>query len=386
MQGNGLRLRSEDLDAVVRPLPEATNLPGVLYSASEIYALEQEQLFAKMWVCIGRQQDLAESGDFVTVQVAGESIIVVRGDDGAPRAFYNVCRHRGSRLVQTGLSGSAKAFRCGYHAWTFGLRGELLAAPLMDECPGFRADAHSLAPLRLESWGGFLFVNLDAAALPLSESMKDFPDLSRYGLVQMQAGHRVSYEVAANWKVICENYSECYHCALVHPQLNRITDYRSGGRSEFGVSYNGGPMALGEGHSTMSMTGSSDLPVIAGLSKQDRRNVRYYNLYPNLLLGLAPDYVLVHTAWPLGPDRTRVVCDWLFPPATLESDGFDAGSIIEFWDVTNRQDWGLCESVQAASGSRAARPGPYHSTEACVHAFDKWYVEFLGASLRALAR
>lgn len=144
-------------------------------------------------------------------------------------------------------------------------------------------------------------------------------------------------------------------------------------------------MALNEGCSTMSMSGRSNLPPIEGLTEQDRRSIHYYNLYPNLLLGLAPDHVLVHIAWPLAPGRTRVVCDWLFASAAMGSAEFDSSDIVEFWDLTNRQDWQLCETVQAAARSRAARPGPYRPSEVCVHAFDKWFVATLGTRLTELA-
>ena len=171
----------------------------------------------------------------------------------------------------------------------------------------------------------------------------------------------------------------------MHPQLNRITDFRTGGRSFTGAGFNGGPMALGEGFTTVSMSGERRHPAIEGLSEEDRRQVHYLHFYPTFLIGLAPDYVVVHRVEPVAADRSRVVCDWYYPESTLALETFDPADTIEFWDVTNRQDWGLCEMVQrgAASGTP---PGPYHPLEFCVHAFDRWFVERMGERLEQLRR
>jgi Rieske 2Fe-2S family protein len=166
----------------------------------------------------------------------------------------------------------------------------------------------------------------------------------------------------------------------VHPQLNRISDLTSG-FAQSGAGYNGGPMQLRAGFTTMSMSGAAALPAISGLPEEDHRLVHYYLVYPNLMLGLHPQYVLTHQAWPLAPDRTRVVCQWLFPPESIGAPGFDPADMVEFWDLTNRQDWALCERVQRGAASAGYRPGPYHPAERCVHAFDKWYAEAIAPSL-----
>ncbi|NKB86801.1 MAG: Rieske 2Fe-2S domain-containing protein [Acidobacteria bacterium] len=372
-----------ELDAVRRPVAEATNLPGGLYVEPAVFALEQESIFAKSWICAGRVDDLSEAGAFMTTEIAGRSVLLVRGEDGAVRGFHNVCRHRGACLVQTDC-GTARSFRCNYHGWTYGSDGGLLAAPLMDERPGFDKNDHGLAGVRTEVWGGFVFVNLDPGATELSDAMAGFPDLSRYDLENLRRGHEVSYDVQANWKVLCENYSECYHCALVHPQLNRVTDYRSGGNSFEGPGFNGGPMMLAEGFTTMSTTGERRHPVIEGVGDEETR-VHYLHFYPSFLIALLPEYVLLHRVQPDGPGRSRVSCEWFYPESTLAQSDFDASEEIEFWDVTNRQDWGLCEMVQQGAASRL-RPGPYHPLEYCVHAFDRWYVERVGKRLESLSR
>lgn len=359
------------------PLAEARTLPGAVYTSGEVFRLEQQALFGRSWLCVGREQDLPAAGDFFVQDVAGDSVIVMRGADRAIRAFYNVCRHRGSRLLDAPRGSGLKRVLCPYHAWSYELDGRLHTAPQMPA--DFPAASHSLVPVRLGTHEGFIFLNLDDSAPPLEKHLADLPDLSRFRMAELRCGRRIEYEVAANWKFICENYSECYHCAGVHPQLARISDLiaRNERHQEIGACFNGGPMLMRDGVETMSMTGKSTVAQIPGLSERDHRYVYYYVVYPNLLLSPHPDYVLTHTAWPIAPDRTRVVCEWLFTAEAMERPGFDPRDMVEFWDVTNRQDWGLCERAQAGAGSRGFRPGPYHPTEDCVHTFDRWYVDRL---------
>ncbi len=376
--------RKAELEAVLQPVESACNLPGGVYLEPEVFALERDTIFSTGWNCVGRLEDFEHAGAFLSTEVAGRPVLVVRAEDEELRAFHNACRHRGACLTQE-TSGVARSFRCNYHAWTYGTDGQLLAAPLMDERADFDLAEHGLAPIRIDTWGGFVFVNLDNDTASLVEAMSGFPDLERYGLESLRRAHSVTYDVAANWKILCENYSECYHCALVHPQLNRVSDFRSGGESFVGDSFNGGPMALKEGFTTLSTTGQRQYPEIEGINDTDRKQVQYLHLYPSFLIGLAPDYVLVHRVQPIDAGHSRVLCEWFYPATTVALKDFDASETIEFWDLTNRQDWGLCEMVQTGAAARLA-PGPYHPLEFCVHAFDRWFVEQLGDRLAALQR
>jgi Rieske 2Fe-2S family protein len=368
------------LAATCLPIAEARTLPRRVYADPRILALESRVLFARMWLCVGREADLPDAGSYLTHAIGDERILVVRGEDGALRAFFNVCRHRGARLVEEPCGRLHGALRCPYHAWAYALDGRLLGAPRA--APGFRPEDFPLAQVRLATLGGFVFVNLDGAAPALGEAFADLPELGGYRLAELQRATRMEYTVEANWKIIAENYSECYHCPLVHPQLDRISDLTSGS-FQTGRCFNGGPMRLRDGFTTMSLTGTTGFAPIAGLPEAPRRLVNYYLVYPNLMLGLHPHYVLTHQAWPLAPDRTRVVCEWLFPRATVAAPGFDPADMVEFWDLTNRQDWALCERVQRGAASAGCVPGPYHPTERCVHAFDKWYAEAIAPHLAA---
>ncbi|MBX3696103.1 MAG: aromatic ring-hydroxylating dioxygenase subunit alpha [Steroidobacteraceae bacterium] len=370
-----------DLERTRGPFADARTLPGAVYTSGEVLQLEQRGLFAREWLCVGREVDIPAAGDYFLKEIAGDSIIVLRGADGAVRAFYNVCRHRGSRLLDEPRGRGLARVLCPYHSWSYHLDGSLQNAPRMDE--GFCKAEFGLVPVRIGVHEGFIFVNLDDGAQPLERYLADLPDLARFRMPELVCGRRIEYDVAANWKLICENYSECYHCAGAHPQLARISEQISRGErgQEIGACFNGGPMRLREGVETMSMSGRSTLPTIPGLSLDDCRYVHYYVIYPNMLLSPHPDYVLVHTAWPVTPERTHVVCEWLFTAAAVGAPDFDPSDVVQFWDTTNRQDWALCERAQAGVRSRGFRPGPYQSSEDCVHIFDRWYADRLAELL-----
>jgi len=380
-QLGGQRLSAADLAPTREAFEAARTLPAAVYCSEEVYRLEQSELFGRMWLCIGREMDLPKPGDFFTHDVGDERILVVRGSDAILRAFFNVCRHRGSRLVDEPRGEGLERLRCPYHAWTYALDGRLSQAPRMGA--GFARGGYSLVQVRLELFAGFIFVNLDEHAEPLGRYLAELPDLSRYRMEELRCGRRAEYEVEANWKFPCENYSECYHCPGVHPQLVRISDTLAPSERvlESGACFNGGAMALRDGFTTMSTSGRSRLPQIPGLSADDHRKVLYYLVYPNFLLSPHPDYVLTHTVWPLTPTRSRIVCEWLFTSEALAMEGFDPADVVEFWDLTNRQDWGLCERAQAGASSRGYRQGPYQSSEDCVHAFDRWYADKLAGWL-----
>lgn len=369
-----------DLHATCRPFAEARTLPGAAYTSADVLALEQSGLFARTWLAVGRAADMPEAGDYVTRQIGADNVLLVRGEDDRIRGFHNVCRHRGARLLDEPAGTGLARILCAYHAWSYRLDGSLGQLP-----GGGSADRAplGLVPVATGLHEGFIFVNLDPGAAPLALQLEDLPDLRRFRLPELRAGWRRTYDVQANWKLIVENYSECYHCPGAHPQLARISDLISRGDRpmEAGNAFNGGPMQLKDGIETMSLSGRRTVPVIPGLSPDDHRYVYYYVVYPNLLLSPHPDYVLTHTAWPLAPDRTRVECELLFTQEAVSRPGFDPADMANFWDLTNRQDWALCERTQAGAASRGFRPGPYQPSEDCVHTFDRWYAERLAALL-----
>jgi len=353
-------------------------LPGEYFTSEGIFRREQERIFARRWLCAGHVSELSAPGSYLLFELGTESVILLRDRGGGLRALHNVCRHRGSRLCLEPAGELGGAIRCPYHAWTYELDGTLRAAPNMAEVAGFERTDHALFAASLTDWEGLLFVHLGAEPEAFE---RELPVLAgrfeRWRIGELVRVHRTAYEVEANWKLLFHNYSECYHCPTVHPHLNRLTPYRntSNDLDEGGVL--GGPMWMTHADGSMTMGGERCAPLLPGLGDGDRGHVRYYTVFPSMFLSLHPDYVLVHRARPLSPTRTRIVCDWLFHPEAVAAPGFDPAPAIEFWDLTNRQDWELCANAQKGVSSRAYRPGPYADLESQLAAFDREYLRAL---------
>ena len=356
--------------------PAALSLPARYYTDPDYYRSELEWFFLGMWFHAGRAAEIPDHGDFVLREIAGESLIILRDDRGDVRAFYNVCRHRGTRLVEERSGRFAATIQCPYHAWTYTLGGCLLAAPQMDGVPGFRSDDYPLSRIPVGIWDGHLFLNLDENAAPLARQLDGLNERFRpWGMEQLRPAKRIVYDVAANWKLIIHNYSECLHCPGVHPALSQLSHYLSGENKPARASYLGGRMHLRAGIGTLSLDGRLRHDCLPGLPPDELKYVYFYAFLPNLLLSLHPDYVMTHTLWPRGVDRTEIVCDWLFHPGAIARHDFDPDDAFAFWDLTNRQDWHVCEQMQLGIKSRAYRPGPYSHREQLLHGFDRLILE-----------
>jgi Rieske 2Fe-2S family protein len=361
------------------PLDRAHTLPGEYFTSPRIFAEEREKIFATRWLCAGREEELGSSGDYLLRDVLGESIIVVRDEHGSIGAYYNVCRHRGSRLCENETGRFSGAIRCPYHAWTYALDGRLLGAPSTADVPGFRAGDYPLHRVALARWEGFLFINLAAEPEPFESAWKPLIGrFSRFDLPGLAAARTIEYDVRANWKLLFQNYSECYHCGPVHPTLSRATPPTSGENDLVEGPFTGGFMVMNDGYESLTLTGRSCGLPVGDLPAEDLRRVYYYAMVPNMLLSLHPDYVMYHALWPQAPDRTRVSCSWLFNPGTLEDLRFDPNDGIEFWDRTNREDWHICERSQLGVSSRAYTPGPYSRRESLPAQFDREVLRALG--------
>ena len=369
-----------DPDVVVKPrdvMPAgATTLPAAFYTDPAYFERELDALFRSMWICAGRVEEVERPGQFVLRDVAGDSVIVTRSPDGRVHAFHNICRHRGTRLCTEATGQFSGSIQCPYHAWTYGLDGRLIGAPHMDEVPHFKKEDYPLHRIAVEIWDGHLFLNLNrhspAAPRPLAAQLADLPGKFRsWRMEDLRLGRRIVYDVKANWKLIIQNYNECLHCPNLHPALNQLSHYLSGENEPLNAAYMGGRMDLRPGVETLSIDGMCRRALLPDLSTDDRRRVYYYAIFPNLLLSLHPDYMMVHTLWPLAPDRTVNVCEWHFQPSELARPDFDPSDAVDFWDTTNRQDWHVCELSQAGIASRAYTPGPYSNREDLLYAFDR---------------
>jgi Rieske 2Fe-2S family protein len=366
-----LPLSSADLLRTRAPLERATQLPGTAFTDPAVHAWELEALFRGGWIGAGHVDQLRERGDFLAVEIGPDSVLVVADEDGLPRAFRNTCRHRGARLVEA-PEGRLRRLTCPYHAWGYGFDGSLRSAPFTEGLEDFDPACHGLHPVRLAVVEGLVLIDLSGAAPPPDEHVGDLrSDLARYRLGDLRRAQRIVYDVGANWKAIAENYSECLHCPGVHPELNRLSHYLSGEVVEGAGVWCGGSMTLRDGFETMGTDGAAHgRPPIAGLDARDLRSVWYFLLFPNVLISLHPDYVMLHTLWPRGADRTQVVCEWFFEPATVAAEGFDPADAVGFWDQVNREDWRVCELTQRGMGSGAFTPGRYTTQEGDVHTFD----------------
>ena len=374
----------------------AKTLQQRYFLSPDIFAEELEKIFARQWVLVGHQSQLGEAGNYFIAEVAGESLILASDQRSTIRGFYNVCRHRGSRLLED-QNGNAAAIQCPYHAWTYGLDGRLLGVPHMSDVPGFDKTDYSLHPVNLALWEGFIFVNLADASTRLRRSTarqaerdgytsleKWFAPLagkfSRWNLPALRSAKRVEYDVRGNWKLIFENYSECYHCLGVHPELSKISPYDSAENDLTEGPFLGGFMRIAKGKS-LTMSGNACALGIADKEEEGeeaKHRVFYYSIFPNMLLSLHPDYVMVHQLWPQSPERTLILCDWFFHQEAFGRDDFNPDDAIQFWDMVNRQDWHVCELSQQGISSRAYEPGPYSARESIPAAWDEYYLRKMG--------
>ncbi len=351
----------------------AKTLDASWYTSSEIFAAEQERIFSREWLCVGREESLARPGDFFTVARAGESLIVTRDSGGSIHAFFNVCRHRGTRICERDSGHFQGSIQCPYHGWTYGLDGTLKVARNMAEVPSFDRSEYPLKQAAVALWEGFIFVALE----PRADFDTAFAPLigrfTRWNVGVLKTACSVAYDVACNWKLIFLNYSECYHCPLVHPQLDKLSPSDSGRNDLAEGPFLGGYSEMRQPGTSLTASGHSSRPPLGGVAGEELHRVYYYTIFPSFMLSTHPDYVMVHYVAPLGADRTRVVCAFLFDPAAMAEPGFDASDVVEFWDVTNRQDWHVNELTQLGLSSRAYSPGPYSNAEGLLSAFDRHY-------------
>ncbi|MBV8639442.1 MAG: aromatic ring-hydroxylating dioxygenase subunit alpha [Candidatus Eremiobacteraeota bacterium] len=336
------------------------SLPRRAYWDPAFFAHEQRSIFGAQWVYCGRSELLPAPGDFRVADIGGESVILVRGDEGRLHAHINFCKHRGSRLL-CGEGSTRGAIRCPYHAWAYALDGCLISAPFV-EVEQLAQESRHLISGAVEEWGGFIFVHLPPAQEALADALGPISQrLARYPLAELRAGAVREYDVRANWKVLLENYNECYHCAGVHPELCRVVPaFKDHGGAnldwERGIPHR-------DGATTFTFSGTTARAPFPGLDDDERTRHKGELIYPNFLLSLSADHVAAFEVQPLDVDRTRVICTFLFHPDAMAAPSFDPTDAVDFWDVVNRQDWRICEAVQAGMHSRYFHHGFYAPME-----------------------
>jgi glycine betaine catabolism A len=340
-------------------------LPGHAYTDPQVFAAEAERIFSREWIYVARADELSGRGRVLRRQVGPETVILLRDRAGTLRSFLNVCRHRGAQLCQSDDATLGNAIRCPYHAWTYAFDGRLVAAPNWKSMPQVDRDQSGLLPVAVVEWAGLVWVNLADDPPPLSSQLA--PQLSyrfggradridHWGIGDLVVGARKTYTVAANWKLIQENFQECYHCGTIHPELvEAIPTFASTERLAAGYDSDG--YGFADGMDAFSITGEARYPLLPGLQADDYR--RYFGmvLRPNCFLSLLPDHVIVHRFEPISPDATLVQCDWLFDRAVAETPGFDPTDTVEIFHRVNQQDFAAVEGCQPNMHSRAYRSG-----------------------------
>ena len=360
---------ADELAAALAPFGRSRMLPRVAYTDEAVFQWEQANIFSG-WICVGHAGDLVGAGAQKAVGSGANGVLLVRGEDSQVRAFANTCRHRGHELLACGATTKRRTIVCPYHSWAYRLDGQVRNAPGFSDDDGFDAGEFGLTPLRITDWHGWLFVDPSGEGGEFDSHVAGLEDVvGPYRPEDLTVVARHSYELATNWKIIAENYQECYHCSTIHPELSRISPPTSGENLDLEGTWMGGWMSIIEGADTMSLSGASGGVAITGLSEHELRSVMYLVGYPNLLVSLHPDYVMTHLMTPLAADRTHVECAWAFPEEVAAQPDFDPSYAVDFWDLTNRQDWAACESVQRGLSSPHAKPGPLAPDEDGVYQF-----------------
>ena len=365
-------------------------LSGDFYTSATIFAAEQDEIFEKLWFCAARSSDLANPGQFKNVQIGRESVLVVRGKDGALRAFLNVCRHRGAALCTESEGQVKRSLQCPYHAWTYALDGKLIAAPnlaSLKEPSGEGIDRYKygLISVALTEWLGYAWVCLadeppsfeDDVIGEVTRRLGDAGAVDHYDIASLSVGRRVVYDVAANWKLIVENFMECYHCATIHPELTEVLpEFAQGLAAQY---YVGHGAEFGSDISGFTIDGSAGFDTLPGVTEDQDRRYYAVTIKPTVFVNLVPDHIIFHRMYPLAPDRTIVECDWLYTADVVEQ-GRDVSRSVELFHRVNEQDFDACERTQPAMSSRAYRnggvlvPSEHHIAE-----FHEWVVSRIGA-------
>jgi glycine betaine catabolism A len=355
-----------------------STLPGRAYTDPDVFTAEQEHIFEQMWFCAVRSSDVGAPGSFKTVQVGRESVLVTRNRKGQARAFFNVCRHRGAQLCTEESGEARRAFQCPYHAWTYDFDGKLVAAPNLTKMPDIDRVEYGLRTIAVQEWLGYVWVCLAEQPPSFDETVRgavverlgNLESLENYGVENLAVGRRIVYDVKANWKLIIENFMECYHCATIHPELTEVLpEFADGYAAQYFVGHGAefAPDVKG-----FTVDGSEGVDRIPGVS--DDQDRRYYaiTVRPQVFLNLVPDHVIFHRMYPMAADRTVVECDWLYLPGVVES-GVDVDASVELFHRVNVQDFDACERCQPAMSSRVyARGGVLVPSEHHIGEFHEW--------------
>ncbi|WP_339226988.1 aromatic ring-hydroxylating dioxygenase subunit alpha [Oceanobacillus sp. FSL K6-2867] len=346
---------------------EPTFKRGAYYD-TEYFNKELSNIWFKTWLCAGRVEEVPKTGDYITATIADENVIIIRSDDGSINTFFNVCRHRGSRLCGTEDGNFTSGFiTCPYHSWMYdGSTGELVNAPnIPEDDQDFDKSERSLMGVKTEIWDGYIWINFDENAPDLKESFNlpaSWKRYNQYDMKNLKLAEKRTYTVKANWKFIMENASECYHCGNIHPELSRVTPpSRARVRidddiPETEVVRHTGGMDIRRGFDRVNIDGKAYRKTFPGLDEKETRKIYYLHIYPHSFIGMAADYVVMVSFFPVSPEETIVQAYWMFEQHVVDNEEFIQDA-IDFWDTTNKQDFEECELVHLGNRSIAYKDG-----------------------------
>ena len=368
-------MREADFEALRRPLDEASHAPGWLYASPDVYRLEVERLFMKSWLFVGREEELPRPGDYLTLRVAGEPIVVARDADGTLHAFYNMCVHRGVEVAQG--CGNARSLKCPYHGWTYDLSGHLTGAGYMKDSKGFERQDLRMTPLQLDTWRRCIFVTFDPAAPSLAQYVAEWD--RDFALLRPEAcrlGNRIELDLACNWKFVPENLMDFYHVGVLHAGTfgarfsweDENVHLKPGGG--IAIFYDAGPPTPGAQPLLGKMSWLEDRPISFACTGF---------LPPNCTVFGRIDCVRMFAAWPDGPARSRTIIYHLFPEEFFTRPGFHETLKVyrDYQLQVLEEDRSMLESMQVAMASPAYRPGRMSTLEKPLHHYLNGYVDRL---------
>lgn len=361
--------------------PDSHGLAPSCYHSPEFHALEVEHIFRKQWLCVGRVDEIPDTGDFFTVEVLDEPLIVVRDQEGAVHVHSAICKHRAMK-VASGV-GNTRSFVCPYHAWTYALDGRLVGAPEMDRSPGFDPSRCGLSAIRHEVWEGFLFVNFDAEAEPLGPSLAGLSERIRhYDLANMKTVRSLGFDFDCdwNWKLMCDNFIEPYHHIGAHlKSLESILPARLSTTEDTDGPYTVVTMRYRSGKSPSegAKDGGPYLPPVAGLTEEERGDFVLIQVFPSTLIALYTDHMEFYRMFPKGPERIYLEKLFCVQPAAMERPDFDPAidSVVDTFKVFRDEDIDICLAVQRGLSSAFAAPGILCHLEKSVWQFARYVDE-----------
>jgi len=397
---------SQRIEALLERQPAGTPLLQEFYSDPEVFARDLERIHLRHWLCVGHVGRIPKKGDWFRVDLAGESIVVVRGRDDVVRALVNVCRHRGSRVCYE-EEGHSRVLVCPYHAWTYDLDGRLRTARYMGD--QFDVAGFALPQIHARVLEGLIFVSFADAPPRLDDAERTLRDsVGQYGWADARVAHRETYAVDANWKLVTENYQECYHCAPAHPEFSRYhaTEKPDDENAALRADAARRAKAMGIEIPTVlhwpfaaapdeemadsfhdatypgSVTGSEDggavAPLMGGFTDYDG-GFSYVDVGPASFFLAYPDHGMMYLFRPVGPQRTVMEVVWLVKADAREGSDYDLERLKWMWHVTSIADKRIIDQNQQGVNSRHYVPGPYGPMEGQTRAFTTWYLEQIGA-------